>query len=121
MAGELPGCDPRHLAYGLGLMPCPSSRATATVEDQYLMYPQDSYQRERGLAIFTALARWLITNPVPIGVDSRSITAELVVPVSLARQATAGSIADLQPHAPVPFLYFALASHGSKRFLRRVF
>lgn len=110
-AGECPGCDPRHLAYGLGLLPCPSAISAPSVSDYFLLYPQDADCRERGLSIFSALARWLLRDPVPLGLDARSVTAELVVPAGLARHATLGSIAFLQPHAPIAFLHFALLSH----------
>lgn len=117
-AGEYPGCDPRHLAYGLGLLPCPCDRVGAGVEDGFLLYPEALGRRDRGLAMFSAIARWLILSPIPLVIDVRGLTAELVVPASMVRYASVATIHELQAHAPIPFLHFALSAHGSGRFRR---
>lgn len=110
-AGEEAGCDPRHLALGLGLRLCPAQVDRAMVRDGWLTYPQQLGQRERAYAIYVALARWLLGSSAPQA-DVDLMALELALPDVKGRQLEAGSILAACPHFPRELLYLAIGRLG---------
>jgi hypothetical protein len=108
-------CDPRYLARGLGLRPCPTRTELVFLCDGVLHYPEDASLALRGLAIYRLLARrlWRKGNYLPV-------MTELILPELAAKLIGFGDLAAVQPHAPLALVQSIYMSHGRSGTMRVV-
>jgi hypothetical protein len=104
-AGERPGCDPRDLAEGLGLSPCPWRTDVAIVRGSVLYYPERATLPQMGMHVFRAVAKLLH----PLG-PSYAVMLELILPEMTARAADFEELAGLQPYAPLALVQAVFTS-----------
>ncbi len=110
------GCDPRRLALGHQLEPCPSKCAASYVEGRTLHYPDNLGRRDAGLSLFYGLARFLLgLHSLPRTlVIIELLTGELILPQKLTSEVQFGSLSTVQPYAPLPRLErIFMGRHGS--------
>lgn len=101
-------CDPRDLADGLGLHPCPIRSVTAFVSGKRLHYPEHLTRSQRGPGIYRLVAALLLPEgPVD------SLLRELILPEPIARTASFCELERLQPHAPLALVRDIFMSHRS--------
>jgi hypothetical protein len=108
-AGECDCCDPRDLAEGLGLQPCPVPIKLPYTRQGVLYYPADAAIQVRGLGIYYELA--VMLSPYA---DVKLVMDELILPTRTARQITMAELEQVQPNAPYQRVLTIYMLHGHR-------
>lgn len=106
-------CDPRDLASGLGLRPCPTPTELAFIRDDVLHYPEDAPLVTRGLGIYR-----LLTQRISPPGAFFSVLSEMILPEPIAKVTPFCDLRLVQPHAPLGLVQSISMSHGRSGVIR---
>lgn len=102
-------CDPRDLAEGLGLKPCPASIEQPCLRNGILYYPENAAIDLRGLGLYYELSLFL--SPYA---NCLAVMDELILPTRTAKRLTVPELQHVQPHAPFGRVLTIYMRHGQR-------
>lgn len=105
-ARERDCCDPRDLAEGLGLVPCPARVKLPVVKNDTLYYPETAPIDVRGVGIYYELA--LLLSPRLV----MQVMDELILPTRTAKRVLLPDLEHVQPNAPYTRVLTIFMRHG---------